>query len=40
MINNSFKILDLIKLDSKNEQLSIKCIAGKNGLDNIIKSDD
>jgi HPr kinase/phosphorylase len=39
MGTTNFKVLDLLEIDTKNKSLNLKCIAGKNGLDNIIKSE-
>ncbi len=39
MGTTEFKVLDLLQIDIKNKFLNLKCIAGKNGLDNIIKSE-
>ena len=39
MNTTNFKVLDLLEIDTKNKFLNLKCIAGKNGLDNIIHSE-
>jgi HPr kinase/phosphorylase len=35
-----FTVLDLLELDTKNTNLSLKCTAGKEGLDNVIESSE
>lgn len=40
MSNKVFKVLDLLHIDSKNNSLNLKCVAGKNGLDNPIVSSN
>lgn len=39
MNNITFRVLDLLEIDTQNNYLGLKCIAGKNGLDNTIKSE-
>lgn len=39
MLKQKFRVIDLLELDSKmNNQMDLKCIAGKNNLDRIIES--
>lgn len=39
MSTTNFKVLDLLDIDTKKKYLNLNCIAGKNGLDNIIQSE-
>ena len=38
MVEDIFRVLDLLQLDVDKESLGLKCIAGKNGLDKEIIS--
>ncbi len=40
MVKNNFYVLELLEIDAQKKNLNLKCIAGKNGLDRIIKSKD
>ncbi|HOJ64635.1 MAG TPA: HPr(Ser) kinase/phosphatase [Spirochaetota bacterium] len=40
MGQNNFYVLDLLEIDASKKNLNLRCIAGKNGLDRIIKSKD
>jgi HPr kinase/phosphorylase len=35
-----FTVLDLLQMDTEEESLELRCIAGKSGLDNVIKSEN
>ncbi|MCK4797563.1 MAG: HPr kinase/phosphorylase [Spirochaetes bacterium] len=38
MSEKVFRVLDLLKIDTDEKSLGLQCVAGKNGLDNIIES--
>lgn len=40
MNTKPFTVLDLLQIDSKDNALNLKCVAGKNGLDNVIVSSN
>lgn len=40
MYKNNFYVLDLLEIDASRKNLNLECVAGKNGLDRIIKSKD
>ena len=40
MMKERFTVLDLLKIDSQEHSLKLKCIAGRNGLDRDIESKD
>lgn len=39
MSTGVFRVLDLLQIDADKSTLGLRCIAGKNGLDNIIESE-
>ncbi|MBN2544463.1 MAG: HPr kinase/phosphorylase [Spirochaetes bacterium] len=40
MTNNEFTVLDLLEIDTKDNSLELKCVAGRNGLDNMINNSN
>ena len=40
MFQENFYVLDLLQIDAEKKNLNLECVAGKNGLDRIIKSKD
>jgi len=40
MGENKFYVLNLLEIDAEKKNLNLKCVAGKNSLDKLIKSKD